>query len=135
MEMEFSEIIHRCKCLPTETNYVLYTIDDNQKIVEINLYTYKDEGVKEKVCSGYLVISGHLPRHSKLAFTFRLDEYEVLYSWVHIGAINKTRDLIIGRGNLNQHCLQKILNSLNVVRSSNTSNLRKATFTRKSKKS
>lgn len=113
--VDYVQIIDENESLPTEVNHKFYTIVDNQKIVEVDLYTDKEGGEKEKISSGFFTISENLPVHSELQFSFRLDVNETMTVRVRVTATGKTTDIVLGRGNLDQHCLQAISESFDKV--------------------
>lgn len=112
---DYVQIIDENESLPTEVNHKFYTLVDNQKIVEVDLYTDKEGGEKEKISSGFFTISENLPVHSELQFSFRLDVNETMNVRVRVAATGKTTDLVLGRGHTDQHCLQAISDSFDKV--------------------
>jgi molecular chaperone DnaK len=113
-----------------------YTIDrqfittmDDQKIVEVRLFSDAEDGTYDKLASGFFTISENLRSGSKLNFTFNLDEDETLRVKVKIVDTGKTSLVVLGRGNKDSSCLSEISSSIeDVMSDSEISDNNKLTF-------
>lgn len=127
--VSYSMIIDENEVLPNEVNKKFYTIVDNQKIVCVKLYSDAEGGTKEKLCTGFFTIPESLPVHSELQFTFRLDANETMSVKVRVATTGKTTNIVLGRGSLDQHCLDSISTNFDKVMNDSTiSNDRKSEF-------
>ena len=134
--LTYKEIIDENIPLPYEVNHKFFTLVENQKIIEVKLFTDAENNKKEKLSSGFFTIAEDLPVHSELQFTFRLTEDEVMSVRVRVLATGKTTDIVLGRGKLDQHCLESISSSFDkIMNSSEISDSKKADFISKLQKS
>ena len=83
------KIIDSQEVLPFEGNKKFRTVSNNQKIVEIKLFTDAENSSFTKTASGFFTISENLPAMSDLNFTFNLDEDETMTAKVKIGKTGK----------------------------------------------
>lgn len=108
-------IIGDNEVLPNEVSKKFYTLVENQKIVAVKLFSDAENNSKQLIGTGFLSIQENLPVHSELQFTFRLTEDEILSVRVKVAASGKTTDVVVGRGNFDEHCLGSIQKSFDDV--------------------
>ena len=118
-ELEYEKIIDPGEVLPLEKNKRFFTSSDNQKIVEVKLFTEKEDGSYEKVTTGFFTISEDLPKGSDILFSFTVDLDEVMNIKVRIDATGKTQAIVLGRGKFDSACLNDMSKSIREVLSSN----------------
>ena len=115
-----------------------YTIDrqfittmDDQKIVEVRLFSDAEDGTYDKIATCFFIIRENLPSGSKLIFTFNLDEDEILCVNVKVVSSGRTSQAILARGNIDSSCLCEISNSIEeVINNSQISDSSKQAFFR-----
>ena len=123
------KVIDSQEVLPHEANRQFRTLSDNQKIVEVKLFTDRENGNFEKLSSGFFTISDNLPALSNLNFTFCLDENETMSAKVKIVKTGKTIDIRLGRGHNDSSCLSEMSQKIEEVLSDNQiSSAKKSTF-------
>lgn len=123
------KIIDSQEVLPFEGNKKFRTVSNNQKIVEIKLFTDAENSSFTKTASGFFTISENLPAMSDLNFTFNLDEDETMTAKVKIGKTGKVAEIRLGRGQNDSSCLSELSQKIeNVLRNSQISDSKKATF-------
>ena len=123
------KIIDAQLVLPHEANRKFRTMCDNQKIVEVKLFTDVENGNYEKLASGFFVISDNLPALSDLNFSFNLDEDETLSAKVKIVKTGKVVDIRLCRGLNDSSCLSELSQKLDEILSNDEiSNSKKAAF-------
>ena len=105
---EYRQIIDENEPLPFEANHKFYTLVENQKIVGVKLFSDAENNQMDKLSTGYFTIQENLPVHSELQFTFSLTEDEVMNVRVRVPATGKTTNVVLGRGELDAHCLESI---------------------------
>ena len=98
--------------LPFNVNRQFSTIVNNQKIVEVKLFSDAEDGTYDKLASGFFTITDNLPSGSKLNFTFNLDTNENLRVSVKVVATGKTSPVVLGRGSKDSSCLSEISSSI-----------------------
>lgn len=114
---ELERIIDEQTPLPYPTNRQFSTTVNNQKIVEVRLFSDAEDGAYEKLASGFFTISENLPAGSKLNFTFNLDEDETMRVKVKIVSTGKSAQVVLGRGNKDSSCLSEISCSIEEIMS------------------
>ncbi len=115
--------------LPYSINRQFSTTVNDQKIVEVRLFSDAEDGTYDKLASGFFTISENLPAGSKLNFTFNLDEDETLRVKVKVVNTGKTAQVVLGRGNKDSSCLSEISSSLeDVMSDSNITENKKSSF-------
>ena len=118
--------------LPFSINRQFSTTVNDQKIVEVRLFSDAEDGTYDKLASGFFTISENLPAGSKLNFTFNLDEDETLRVKVKVVKTGKSSQVVLGRGNKDSSCLSEISSSIeDVMSDSNVSDTKKSTFVSK----
>lgn len=123
------KIIDSQEVLPHEANKKFRTISNNQKIVEIKLFTDAENGSFIKTASGFFTVSENLPAMSDLNFTFNLDEDETMTAKVKIVKTGKTIEIRLGRGQNDSSCLSELSQKIeDVLGNSQISDSKKATF-------
>lgn len=123
------KIIDSQEVLPHEANKKFRTISNNQKIVEIKLFTDAENGSFIKTASGFFTVSESLPAMSDLNFTFNLDEDETMTAKVKIVKTGKTIEIRLGRGQNDSSCLSELSQKIeDVLGNSQISDSKKATF-------
>ena len=123
------KIIDSQEVLPFEGNKKFRTVSNNQKIVEIKLFTDAENGSFTKTASGFFTISENLPAMSDLNFTFNLDEDETMTAKVKIVKTGKVAEIRLGRGQNDSSCLSELSQKIeDVLRNSQISDSKKATF-------
>lgn len=123
------KIIDSQEVLPFEGNKKFRTVSNNQKIVEIKLFTDAENGSFTKTASGFFTISENLPAMSDLNFTFNLDEDETMKAKVKIVKTGKVAEIRLGRGQNDSSCLSELSQKIeDVLRNSQISDSKKATF-------
>ena len=63
--------------LPYTSSRQFSTAVNDQKIIEVKLFSDAEDGTYDKLASGFVTISENLTAGSKLHFTFNLDEDEM----------------------------------------------------------
>ena len=101
--------------LPYSINRQFSTTVNDQKIVEVRLFSDAEDGTYDKLASGFFTISENLPAGSKLNFTFNLDEDETLRVKVKVVNTGKVAQVVLGRGNKDSSCLSEISSSIEEV--------------------
>lgn len=109
------KIVDSGEVLPLETNKRFVTVSDKQKIVEVRLFSEKEDGSYEKTTSGFFTISEDLPKGSELLFSFTLDLDEIMNIKVRIEASGKNQGVVLGRGKLDSACLDELSSSIDEV--------------------
>ncbi len=118
--------------LPYSINRQFSTTVNDQKIVEVRLFSDAEDGTYDKLASGFFTISENLPAGSKLNFTFNLDEDETLRVKVKVVNTGKSAQVVLGRGNKDSSCLSEISSSIEeVMTDANISENKKASFVSK----
>lgn len=112
---ELEKIIEDQTPLPYSINRQFCTTVNDQKIVEVRLFSDAEDGTYEKLCSGFFVISENLSADSKLNFTFNLAADETLRVKVKVVDSGKTSQVVLGRGNKDSSCLSEISSSIEDV--------------------
>lgn len=109
------KVIDSQEVLPFEANRKFRTLSDNQKLVEVKLFTDGENGGYEKLTSGFFAISENLPALSDLNFSFYLDENETMSAKVKIVQIGKEVDIRLGRGRNDSSCLSELSQKIEEV--------------------
>ena len=129
---ELEKFIEDQTPLPYSINRQFSTTVNDQKIVEVRLFSDAEDGTYEKLASGFFTISENLPAGSKLNFTFNLDEDETLRVKVKVVNTGKTSQVVLGRGNKDSSCLSEISSSIEDVMSDDSiSDNKQSTFVAK----
>lgn len=129
---ELEKFIEDQTPLPYSINRQFSTTVNDQKIVEVRLFSDAEDGTYEKLASGFFTISENLPAGSKLNFTFNLDEDETLRIKVKVVNTGKSSQVVLGRGNKDSSCLSEISSSIEDVMSDGSiSDNMKSTFVAK----
>lgn len=105
--------------LPYSISRQFSTVVNDQKIVEVKLFSDAEDGTYDKLASGFFTISDNLPAGSKLNFTFNLDEDETLRVKVKVVNTGKSSQVVLGRGNKDSSCLSEISSSIEDIMSDN----------------
>lgn len=103
--------------LPYSISSQFSTTVNDQKIVEVRLFSDAEDGTYDKLASGFFTISENFPAGSKLNFTFNLDEDETLRVKVKVVNTGKTSLVVLGRGNKDSSCLSEISSSIEDIMS------------------
>lgn len=103
--------------LPINVNKKYRTTVDNQKIIEVKLFSDAEDGTYDKLASGFITISDNLPSGSDLNFKFDLDENETFRVSVKVVKTGKSTRVVLGRGNKDASCLTEISSALEDVMS------------------
>lgn len=123
------KIIDSQEVLPFEGNKKFRTVSNNQKIVEIKLFTDAENGSFIKTASGFFTISENLPAMSDLNFTFNLDEDETMTAKVKIVKTGKVAEIRLGRGQNDSSYLSELSQKIeDVLSNPQISDSKKATF-------
>lgn len=123
------KVIDSQEVLPFEANRKFRTLSDNQKLVEVKLFTDGENGGYEKLTSGFFAISENLPALSDLNFSFYLDENETMSAKVKIVQIGKEVDIRLGRGRNDSSCLSELSQKIEEILSNiQISSAKKTTF-------
>ena len=118
--------------LPYSISRQFSTVVNDQKIVEVKLFSDAEDGTYDKLASGFFTISDNLPSGSKLNFTFNLDEDETLRVKVKIVNSGKSSQVVLGRGNKDSSCLSEISSSIeDIMSDSDISDNKKSSFVSK----
>lgn len=126
---ELEKFIEDQTPLPYSINRQFSTTVNDQKIVEVKLFSDAEDGTYEKLASGFFTISENLSAGSKLNFTFNLDEDETLRVKVKVVNTGKSSQVVLGRGNKDSSCLSEISSSIEDVMSDESiSENKKSTF-------
>lgn len=105
--------------LPYSISRQFSTVVNDQKIVEVKLFSDAEDGTYDKLASGFFTISENLLAGSKLNFTFNLDEDETLRVKVKVVSSGKSSQVVLGRGNKDSSCLSEISCSIEDIMSDN----------------
>lgn len=123
------KIIDSQEVLPLEVNRKFRTVNENQKIVEIRLFSDVENGGYKKTASGFFTISDNLPAMSDLNFSFNLDEDETMTAKVKIVSSGKVISIRLGRGQNDSRCLSELSQKIEEVLSNpQIADSKKATF-------
>lgn len=123
------KIIDSQEVLPFEVNKKYRTVSNNQKIVEVKLFTDAENGSYVKTASGFFTISENLPAMSDINFTFNLDEDEIMTAKVKIVKTGKISEIRLGRGNNDSRCLTELSSTIeDILGNSQISDAKKSTF-------
>lgn len=129
---ELEKIIEDQTPLPYTINRQFSTTVNDQKIVEIKLFSDAEDGTYDKLASGFVTITENLQAGSKLNFTFNLDEDENLRVKVKIVDTGKNTQVVLGRGDKDSSCLSEISSSIeDVMTDDDISDNKKTTFVSK----
>ena len=114
-------IIENAAILPLETRRIFKTTVPNQKIVEILLFANAEDGTFEKQGTGFYVIKDNLPIDSELVFTFNMDVNQTLHVQVcPKGRVEIPTEIVLGRGDKDTKCLEKMSEVIKEVFSSDS---------------
>lgn len=123
------KIIDSQEVLPLEANKKFRTVSNNQKIVELKLFTDAENGNYTKIASGFFTISENLPALSDLNFTFNLDEDETMTAKVKVVKSGKVTEIRLGRGQSDSSCLTELSQKVeDVLGNPQISDAKKANF-------
>lgn len=123
------KIIDSQEVLPFEANKKYRTVVNNQKIVELKLFTDAENGSYTKLASGFITISENLPALSDLNFTFNLDEDETMTAKVKVVKSGKVTEIRLGRGAKDNSCLTELSQKVEeVLGNPQISDAKKANF-------
>lgn len=129
---ELEKFIEDQTPLPYSINRQFSTTVNDQKIVEVKLFSDAEDGTYEKLASGFFTISENLQAGSHLNFTFNLDEDETLRVKVKVVSTGKSSHVVLGRGDKDSSCLSEISSSIEDVMSDESiSDNKKSTFVSK----
>lgn len=129
---ELEKFIEDQTPLPYSISRQFSTVVNDQKIVEVKLFSDAEDGTYDKLASGFFTISENLPAGSKLNFTFNLDEDETLRVKVKVVSSGKSSQVVLGRGNKDSSCLSEISCSIeDIMSDSDISDNKKSTFVSK----
>ncbi len=129
---ELEKIIEDQTPLPFTSSRQFSTIVNDQKIIEIKLFSDAEDGTYDKLASGFVTISETLAAGSKLHFTFNLDEDENLRVKVKIVDTGKNTQVVLGRGDKDSSCLSEISSSIeDVMTDDDISDTKKTSFVAK----
>lgn len=113
---DFLEIIDEQTPLPLETSRRFHTVVDNQKVVEVQLYSNAEGGTYDKISSGFLSIPQELPAHTDLDFTFNMNEDEVVTSaTARIPSLGRTQKITVARGGADKKCFDTFRTTFEAV--------------------
>ncbi|MBD5311585.1 MAG: Hsp70 family protein [Bacteroides sp.] len=122
-------IIESKEVLPLEVNKKFRTIANNQKIIEVKLFTDTENGSYDKISSGFFTISENLPAMSELNFTFNLDENETMTAKVKVVKTGKVTEIRLGRGNNDTSCLSELSHKMEeLLNNPQVADSKKSTF-------
>lgn len=113
--VRYEKIIDNLEALPLEKSKRFVTTSDKQKIVEVKLFSDKEDGTKEKLSTGFFTISEDLPKGSGLLFKFSVDIDEVVSVSVKSDATKKTQKIVVSRGKFDDSCLNELSGSIEKV--------------------
>lgn len=129
---ELEKIIEDQTPLPYTISRQFSTTVNDQKIVEVKLFSDAEDGTYDKLASGFVTITENLPSGSKLNFTFNLDEDENLRVKVKIVDLGKNVQVVLGRGDKDSSCLSEISSSIeDIMTDEDISDNKKAAFASK----
>lgn len=114
---ELEKFIEDQTPLPYSISRQFSTTVNDQKIVELRLFSDAEDGTYDKLASGFFTISENFPAGSKLNFTFNLDEDETLRVKVKVVNTGKTSLVVLGRGHKDSSCLSEISSSIEDIMS------------------
>lgn len=111
----YEKIVDVSEALPHSVSRKFHTTSDNQKVLEVKLFTPAEDGSYEFVNSGFFTISENLPKGSGVVFTFSIDLDEVVDLKVKPDATGKSTRIVLGRGNFDTACLNELSKSIQSV--------------------
>ena len=114
-------IVENAAVLPLSINRVYKTTVFNQKIVKISIFADAENGTFENQGIGFYVIKDNLPINSELVFTFDMDVDQTLRIQVYPkGGKESPMDIVLGRGNKDTKCLERMSEVITEVFSSDS---------------
>lgn len=129
---ELEKIIEDQTPLPYTSSRQFSTAVNDQKIIEVKLFSDAEDGTYDKLASGFVTISENLTAGSKLHFTFNLDEDENMRVKVKIVDTGKNTQVVLGRGDKDSSCLSEISSSIeDVMTDDDISDTKKTAFVAK----
>lgn len=129
---ELEKIIEDQTPLPYTSSRQFSTAVNDQKIIEVKLFSDAEDGTYDKLASGFVTISENLTAGSKLHFTFILDEDENMRVKVKIVDTGKNTQVVLGRGDKDSSCLSEISSSIeDVMTDDDISDTKKTAFVAK----
>jgi molecular chaperone DnaK len=124
-----SRIIDANEPLSFSKSQVFRTTTENQKIVELRLFTDIENGNYNQIAIGFFTIEDNLPDKSELVFNFELNGDEILsISAYPKNKKNKEQKIVLGRGGKDSNALEFIAESVKFVLSSVISSSKKEEF-------
>ena len=122
-------VVDSQEVLPLNANRRFRTVSNNQKIVEVKLFTDAENGSYSKISSGFFTISENLPALSELNFTFNLDEDETMTAKVKVVKTGKITEIRLGRGRNDSSCLSELSQKIEeILNNPQIKESKKATF-------
>ena len=129
---KLENIIDNASVLPLKVNKIFKTTVDNQKIVEIIIYANAENGTYDKQTIGYYTIKENIPKNSQLTFSFSMDKDETMSISVCPAEQINSSDIVLGRGNKDSKCLEKMSDCIkNIFSSEEISEFKKTEFMEK----
>jgi len=111
----YEKIVDVSEALPLSVNRKFYTASDNQKVLEVKLFSQAEDGSYVFDTSGFFTISENLPKDSGIIFAFTVDLDEVIDLKVKPDATGKATRIVLGRGNYDTACLNELSQSIQSV--------------------
>jgi len=114
------KFIDNTAVLPLEVNKPYKTTVHNQKIVQITIIADAENGTFKSQGIGFYVVKDNLPVNSELVFKFNMDVNQMLRIQVYPkGGKESPTEIVLGRGEKDTKCLEKMSDLINEVFSSN----------------
>ena len=123
------QVVDSQEVLPLDAKRTFKTVSNNQKIVEVKLFTDSENGNYSKISSGFFTISENLPAMSELNFTFSLDEDETMIAKVKVVRTGRVTEIRLGRGRNDSSCLSELSQKMeDILNSPKVTENKKVTF-------
>lgn len=129
---KLEKIIDNASVLPLTINKIFKTTVNNQKIIEVVIFADAENGTYDKQTIGYYAIKENIQKNSQLTFSFKMDQDETMSISVCQAGQTNPLDIVLGRGNKDSKCLEKISNCIqDVFSSEEVSDYKKTEFMEK----
>lgn len=106
-------IIKKQSSLPISVSREYETTSQNQKIVKVNIYTKKEDNLKETQTIGYFTITEDLPLGSKVIFDIEYDINETFNCFAYLkNNSTKKKQIRLSRGGIDTRAYESITNKI-----------------------
>jgi molecular chaperone DnaK len=123
------KIIDKQMPLPITVSKTFKTSINNQKIVEVSLFSDVENSEYDKMTIGYFTIEEELPAGSDIVFNIEMDLDEIFTIKVHAkGSKSKEKTIVLGRGHKDSKAFDFISSCFEKIKSMNFTDPQKAYF-------